>query len=156
MEKGITTGATETTFNPNGDCQRAQVVTFLWRAAGSPEPTITENPFVDVPEDAFYYKAVLWAVESNITNGIDGTHFAPFALCNRAQVVTFLWRANGSPLAFAENVFTDVRSGTYYKQAVLWAIEKGITNGISATEFGVENVCNRAQVVTFLYRTYNK
>ena len=132
------------------------MVTFLWRAAGSPEPTITDNPFVDVPEDAFYYKAVLWAVEKNITNGIDGTHFAPFALCNRAQVVTFLWRANGSPLAFAENVFTDVRSGTYYKQAVLWAIEKGITNGISATEFGVENVCNRAQVVTFLYRTYNK
>jgi hypothetical protein len=156
VEKGITTGATATTFNPNGNCQRAQVVTFLWRAAGSPEPTITENPFVDVPEDAFYYKAVLWAVESNITNGIDGTHFAPFALCNRAQVVTFLWRANGSPLAFAENVFEDVKDGTYYKQAVLWAIEKGITNGISATEFGVENVCNRAQVVTFLYRTYNK
>ena len=156
VEKGITTGATATTFNPNGDCQRAQVVTFLWRAAGSPEPTITENPFVDVPEDAFYYKAVLWAVESNITNGIDGTHFAPFALCNRAQVVTFLWRANGSPLAFAENVFEDVKDGTYYKQAVLWAIEKGITNGISATEFGVENVCNRAQVVTFLYRTYVK
>ena len=156
VENGITTGATATTFNPNGDCQRAQVVTFLWRAAGSPEPTITENPFVDVPEDAFYYKAVLWAVESNITNGIDSTHFAPFALCNRAQVVTFLWRANGSPLAFAENVFEDVKDGTYYKQAVLWAIEKGITNGISATEFGVENVCNRAQVVTFLYRTYNK
>ncbi|MBQ2384568.1 MAG: S-layer homology domain-containing protein, partial [Oscillospiraceae bacterium] len=156
VEKGITTGATATTFNPNGNCQRAQVVTFLWRAAGSPEPTITENPFVDVPEDAFYYKAVLWAVESNITNGIDSTHFAPFALCNRAQVVTFLWRANGSPLAFAENVFEDVKDGTYYKQAVLWAIENGITNGISATEFGVENVCNRAQVVTFLYRTYNK
>ena len=156
VKKGITTGATETTFNPNGQCQRAQVVTFLWRAAGSPEPASTVNPFSDVTASDFYYKAVLWAVEKNITNGIDGTHFAPFALCNRAQVVTFLWRANGSPLAFAENVFEDVEDGTYYKQAVLWAIEKGITNGISATEFGVGGTCNRAQVVTFLYRAYQK
>ena len=154
--KGVTTGATETTFNPNGNCQRAQVVTFLWRAAGSPEPTKNENPFNDVKESDFYYKAVPWAVEKGITNGLTADTFGPFALCNRAQVVTFLWRANGSPLAFAENVFTDVRSGTYYKQAVLWAIENGITNGISATEFGVEHVCNRAQVVTFLYRPYNK
>ena len=154
VENGVTTGATATTFNPNGQCQRAQVVTFLWRAAGEPEPTTTDNPFTDVKETDFFYKAVLWAVENNITNGTSATTFGPYALCNRAQVVTFLWRANGCPLAFTENIFSDVRSGTFYEQAVLWAIEKGITNGISATEFGVENICNRAQVVTFLYRAY--
>ena len=156
VEKGVTTGATATTFNPNGDCLRAHVVTFLWRAAGSPEPTSTNNPFTDVKETDFFYKAVLWAVEKGITNGLTADTFGPFALCNRAQVVTFLWRANGCPLAFTENIFTDVKDGTFYKQAVLWAIEKGITNGISATEFGVESTCNRAQVVTFLYRAYGK
>ena len=92
MEKGVTTGATETTFTPNGNCQRAQVVTFLWRAAGSPEPTKNENPFTDVKESDFYYKAVLWAVEKGITNGLTADTFGPFELCNRAQVVTFLYR----------------------------------------------------------------
>ena len=156
VEKGITTGATATTFNPNGNCQRAQVVTFLWRAAGSPEPTSTENPFTDVKETDFYYKAVLWAVEKGVTNGLTATTFGPFALCNRAQVVTFLWRAMGSPASTAEVTFTDVIPGQFYSTAVAWAVEKGITNGISATEFGVGGICNRAQVVTFLYRTYNK
>ena len=156
VEKGITTGATATTFNPNGNCQRAQVVTFLWRAAGSPEPTKTENPFTDVPADAFYYKAVLWAVEKGVTNGLTADTFGPFALCNRSQVVTFLWRAMGSPASDAEVSFTDVQSGQFYSTAVAWAVENNITNGISATEFGVGGICNRAQVVTFLYRTYVK
>ena len=156
VEKGITTGATATTFNPNGNCQRAQVVTFLWRAAGSPEPTKNENPFNDVKESDFYYKAVLWAVEKGITNGLTADTFGPFALCNRAQVVTFLWRAMGSPASTAEVTFTDVIPGQFYSTAVAWAVENNITNGISATEFGVGGTCNRAQVVTFLYRTYNK
>ena len=156
VEKGITTGATATTFNPNGECQRAQVVTFLWRAAGSPEPTKNENPFTDVKESDFYYKAVLWAVEKGITNGLTADTFGPFALCNRAQVVTFLWRAMGSPASEAEVSFTDVIPGQFYSTAVAWAVENDITNGISATEFGVGGTCNRAQVVTFLYRTYVK
>ena len=156
VEKGITTGATATTFNPNGDCQRAQVVTFLWRAAGSPEPTSTENPFADVKETDFYYKAVLWAVEKGVTNGLTDTTFGPYALCNRAQVVTFLYRAMGSPASDADVSFTDVIPGQFYSTAVAWAVENNITNGISATEFGVGGTCNRAQVVTFLYRTYNK
>ena len=155
VEKGITNGATATTFNPNGQCQRAQVVTFLWRAAGSPEPTSTNNPFTDVKESDFYYKAVLWAVEKGITNGLTATEFGPFALCNRAQVVTFLWRAMGQPGSNAEVSFIDVLPGQFYSTAVAWAVEKGITNGISATEFGVGGICNRAQVVTFLYRAYN-
>ena len=155
VENGVTTGATATTFNPNGNCQRAAVVTFLWRAAGSPEPTTTVNPFTDVKESDFFYKAVLWAVENEITNGLSATKFGPFELCNRAQVVTFLWRAMGKPDSSAEVSFADVQAGQFYSTAVAWAVENGITNGISATEFGVNGICNRAQVVTFLYRTYN-
>ncbi|MBQ8355456.1 MAG: S8 family serine peptidase [Oscillospiraceae bacterium] len=154
VEKGVTTGATETTFNPNGKCQRAAVVTFLWRAAGSPEPTITENPFTDVREKDFFYKAVLWAVEKNITTGTSATEFSPMKECNRAQVVTFLWRAMGEPeVANVNNPFQDVKADAWYGPAVLWAVENGITNGMSANEFGVNTTCNRAQVVTFLYRT---
>ena len=155
VEKGITTGATATTFNPNGNCQRAQVVTFLWRAAGSPEPTKNENPFTDVKESDFYYKAVLWAVEKGITNGLTADTFGPFALCNRAQVVTFLYRAMGEPEVTATDcAFTDVVEGQFYYDAMLWAVENGITNGISATAFGANSPCNRAQVVTFLYRAF--
>ena len=154
VENGITTGTTETTFDPNGKCQRAQVVTFLWRAKGCPEPTTTENPFTDVKESDFFYKAVLWAVENGITNGTSDTEFSPYAECNRAAVVTFLYRAMGEPaVEGVENPFTDVVATAWYGPAVLWAVENGITNGISATEFGVNTTCNRAQVVTFLYRT---
>ena len=156
VEKGITTGASDTLFNPDGNCQRAQVVTFLWRAAGSPEPTTKENPFTDVKEGDFFYKAVLWAVENEITNGLTKTTFGPMVECNRAQVVTFLWRAMGSPKSEAEVSFADVKDGQFYTTAVAWAVENDITNGISTTAFGVDNICNRAQVVTFLYRTYNK
>ena len=154
VEKGITTGTSANTFDPNGNCQRAQVVTFLWRAAGEPEPTSGNNPFTDVKEGDFYYKAVLWAVEKGITNGLTADAFGPFELCNRAQVVTFLWRAMGEPASDAQVSFTDVLPGQFYTTAVAWAVEKGITNGISATEFGVGGICNRAQVVTFLYRAY--
>ena len=155
VERGITNGTTATTFGPNDQCMRAHVVTFLWRAAGSPEPTTTGNPFVDVKETDFYYKAVLWAVEKGITNGLDATHFGPLSYCNRAQVVTFLYRSLGSPQTNAQsNPFTDVPDGLWFTAPVLWAVGKGITNGLSATTFGPESICNRAQIVTFLYRAY--
>ena len=153
VEKGITNGATATTFDPNGVCLRGHVVTFLWRAAGSPEPASTENPFSDVKESDFFYKAVLWAVENGITNGTSATEFSPFKECNRAQVVTFLWRAQGEPASNAEVSFSDVVAGQFYSAAVAWAVEKGVTNGMGDSTFGVNNPCNRAQVVTFLYRT---
>ena len=158
VEKGITTGVDDTHFNPFGRCDRASVVTFLWRAAGSPEPTTTENPFVDVNENHFYYKAVLWAVEEGITNGTSATTFAPFAKCTRAQVVTFLYRALGEPEVTAtESGFTDVTDPKLYFYApVLWAVENGITNGVGDGSFGINRTCDRAQVVTFLYRAYNK
>ena len=156
LENNITTGATETTFNPTGDCLRAQVVTFLWRAAGEPSPTSSHNPFVDVAPADYYYSAVLWAVEKGITNGADATHFNPMGVCNRAQVVTFLFRTFGNPAVDAtENPFTDVPADAFYAAPVLWAVENSITNGLSATEFGPNANCNRAQIVTFLYRAYN-
>ena len=130
-------------------------MTFLWRAAGSPAPENSTNPFEDVQAGSFYETAVLWAVEMGITNGTDATHFGPGDPCNRASVVTFLWRAAGKPQPEnAANPFEDVQAGSFYETAVLWAVEKGITNGLTATEFGPTATCNRAQVVTFLYRTY--
>ena len=157
VEKGITNGKTETTFDPEGVCMRAHVVTFLWRAMGSPEPESTVNPFTDVDADDYFYKAVLWAYEKGITTGTTATTFDPEGECNRAQVVTFLWRAMGKPEAEnAENPFTDVETGKFYTDAVLWAVENNITNGMGDGTFGVEEPCNRAQVVTFLYRTLVK
>ena len=153
VENGITTGATATSFNPGGECLRAHVVTVLWRAAGCPAPTSTVNPFADVKEADFFYKPVLWAVENGITNGVSATEFGAYTACNRAAVVTFLWRAAGNPVPSAsEHPFTDVPAGSFYEQAVLWAVENGITNGTSATAFGPTANCNRAQVVTFLFR----
>ena len=119
-----------------------------------PEPETTVNPFVDVTEEDFYYKAVLWAQEKGITNGVDATHFCPMLTCNRAQIVTFLWRSVGSPAAEGIHPFTDVEAGSFYEQAVLWASGSGIASGMTATSFGPNAVCNRAQIVTFLYRTY--
>ena len=153
VEKSITTGTTATTFDPNGQCQRATVVTFLWRSAGCPEPTGTDNPFLDVKESDFFYKAVLWAVENGITTGISADHFGPYALCNRAQVVTFLYRAAGSPAtAGTDKPFQDVKESDFFYNAVLWAVEHGITTGVSESLFAPDTICNRAQVVTFLYR----
>ena len=155
VEQGITNGISTTDFGSNNTCNRAQVVTFLWRAAGCPEPTSMDNPFVDVQPGSFYEKPVLWAVEQGITNGTDATHFGPNGDCNRASVVTFLWRAAGKPDPTGTSVpFTDVPTGSWYADSVLWAMENGITNGISATEFGATAACNRAQVVTFLYRAF--
>ena len=156
VENGITTGATATTFNPGGNCLRAHVVTFLHRAEGNPEPTSTKNPFTDVKTSDFFYKPVLWAVEKKITNGTSATTFGSYDNCNRAAVVTFLWRNAGSPEPKStNNPFVDVKSTDFFYKPVLWAVEEGITNGLDATHFGPATACNRAQVVTFLYRAYN-
>ena len=153
VDNGVTSGISATEFGPNVSCNRAQVVTFLWRAADCPAPASTEHPFVDVQSGSFYEKAVIWAVENGITAGLDATHFGPNTVCNRAQVVTFLWRSQGNPNSDAATPFTDVKAGDFYEMPVRWAVENGITSGISATEFGALTPCNRAQVVTFLYRT---
>ena len=153
VESGITNGVDDTHFAPDAACNRAQVVTFLWRAAGSPEPASGNNPFADVTEGSFYYKAVLWAVEKGIANGTDATHFSPDAPCTRAQVVTFLWRFRGKPASVGSNAFSDVAPGDFYYEAVLWAVENGITNGMGNGTFGANSPCNRGQIVTFLYRT---
>ena len=152
LKNQITTGTTETTFSPDKAITRAEAITFLWRAAGSPEPTATVSPFVDVKESDFFFKAVLWALETGITTGLDQNHFGPYATANRAQVVTFLWRANGSPAVSVENPFTDVADKAWFHDAVLWALEKGVTTGTTATFFDAWGNCNRAHVVTFLYR----
>ena len=151
-ENGITTGATANTFDPDGVCTRAQAVTFLWRAAGKPTPKSAEMPFVDVSADAYYYDAVLWAVENGITKGTSDTTFSPGQFCTRAHIVTFLWRAYGTPAADADNPFVDVAADAYYHDAVLWAVANGITNGTSDTAFSPDSVCTRAQIVTFMYR----
>ncbi|MBE7010957.1 MAG: hypothetical protein E7418_05655 [Ruminococcaceae bacterium] len=153
VNKGITAGTSETTFSPDAGCTRAQVATFLWRLSGSPEPQGSLNPFTDVAEDAYYYNAVLWAVEKGITAGTSETTFSPDAGCTRAQVVTFLQRTAGNTdLSDAVNPFTDVAEDAYYYNAVLWAVEKGITSGTSETAFSPDAGCTRAQVVTFLHR----
>ena len=149
---GVTKGTSETTFSPNASCTRAQAVTFLWRAAGSPEPASTRNPFTDVKSDAYYYKAVLWAVEQGITVGTTDTTFSPNATCTRAQIVTFLWRDSGSEAVQTAVPFEDVKRGMYYYNAVTWAVKNGITSGTTATTFSPNNDCTRAQIVTFLYR----
>ena len=154
VKNSITSGITADAFGPFVVCNRAQVVTFLWRYAGTPEPTATENPFIDVQAGSFYEKAVLWAVENGITNGVSANEFGPGLACNRAQVVTFLWRLMKQPApTTTENPFTDVVSGSFYEQPVLWALENGITTGATATTFNPNGECLRAQVVTFLYRT---
>ena len=154
VEKEITKGVSETSFAPDNKCTRGQIVTFLWRAAGSPEPQSGRNPFVDVPSDQYYYKAVLWAVEKGITTGMDATNFSPDASCTRGQIVTFLWRAKGNPAASSSNPFYDVSGSAYYYSPVLWAVKNSITTGMSATSFAPDAPCTRAQIVTFLYRAY--
>ena len=156
VDKKVTSGKTETTFAPNDSCTRAQAVTFLWRAAGSPEPTASEMTFTDVKADSYYYKAVLWAVENKITSGMSDTLFAPDATCSRSQIVTFLYRMQNSPESKAENPFTDVKADAYYANAVLWAVENGVTTGASATTFDPAGDCTRGQIVTFLYRCLSK
>ena len=152
QEKGITGGIGNGLFGPNQPCTRAQIVTFLWRAAGSPEPKAMSS-FADVSTDAYYAKAVAWAVENGITTGTGDGKFSPDATCTRAQSVTFLFRAIGK-LVDSKAEFSDVLTDSYYANAVAWAVENGVTNGIGDGLFGPDNSCTRAQIVTFLYRTY--
>lgn len=154
--KGVTQGRTGTRFDPDGVCTRAEAVTFLWRAMGSPEPAASGCPFADVKADAYYYKAVLWATENGVTAGTADTAFSPDDAVNRAQAMTFLHRAAGKPAAEGANTFTDVDSAAYYHAAVLWAAEKGVTGGTSATTFSPAAPCSRAQIVTFLWRCMSK
>ena len=151
-EKGITGGVGNGLFAPNQPCTRAQIVTFLWRAAGSPTPKHMSS-FADVPADAFYAKAVAWAVENGITGGTGEGKFSPNATCTRAQSVTFLYRAAGSPKVSSSAEFGDVATNAYYADAVAWAAKNGITGGIGGGLFGSDNDCTRAQIVTFLYRS---
>ena len=148
----ITNGTGAATFSPDDTCTRAQAVTFLRRANGCPEPESATNPFSDVPKDAYYYQAVLWANENDITNGTGAKTFSPEDPVTRAQVVTFLWRAEGKPSASSANPFLDVPAGAYFTDAVLWAVSKEITNGVTPNSFGPDSPCTRGQIVTFLYR----
>ena len=152
VENGITQGTDDTHFSPDGICTRAQAVTFLWRAAGSPKPETRTMPFTDVPAGSYYYDAVLWAVENDITKGTSDTTFSPNMTCTRAQIVAFLWRSEKSPAAGTANPFADVKSAAYYADAVLWAAKKDITKGTTNTTFSPDADCTRAQIVTFLWR----
>lgn len=155
LDRGITKGTDDTHFSPLAVCTRGQVVTFLWRAAGSPEPAAKVSPFADVQDpNAYYYKAVLWAAEHEITNGTDPSHFTPNASVTRSQFVTFLWRLSGKPPHRGQNPFGDIAPGpgSFYYDAVLWACEQGITNGVGDGSFAPFAPCQRGQTVTFLYR----
>lgn len=152
VENGITSGTSATKFSPYEGCTRGQVVTFLWRAAGCPEPESSYNPFSDVPSNAYYHDAVLWAAEEGITTGTSRTRFEPNATVTRAQTVTFLWRWAGSPELGSAGSFRDVSYRAYYADAVAWAVEYGITNGTAPGLFSPAQTCTRAQIVTFLYR----
>lgn len=152
--KKITSGTSATTFTPDGICTRAQTVTFLWRSQGSPKAAGAENPFTDVSKDAYYYDAVLWAVEQGITNGTSAITFSPDATVTRGQTAAFLWRVAKQPqVDQTANPFADVTQDAYYYNAVLWAVAKEITNGTSSTTFSPDQGCTRAQIVTFLWRT---
>ena len=151
-EPQITTGTSDTLFSPDAPCTRAQVVTFLWRAANQPEPKTANNPFVDVAADAYYAKAVLWAVENGITKGTTATTFRPDQICTRGQIMTFLWRYLGEPAPKSANPFADVAADAYYADAIAWGAENNIARGITPTEFRPDQTCTRAQIVTFLYR----
>lgn len=152
VENEITSGTSATKFSPYEGCTRGQVVTFLWRAAGCPDPESRYNPFSDVPTNAYYHDAVLWAAEEGITTGTSRTRFEPNATVTRAQTVTFLWRWDGSPEPDSTGSFRDVPYRAYYADAVAWAVEYGITNGTAPGVFSPSQTCTRAQIVTFLYR----
>ena len=151
-QEGVTGGTSDTLFAPNAGCTRAQAVTFLWRVAGSPTPKTEVMPFEDVPEGSYYYEAVLWAAENEITVGTSATTFSPELTCSRAHIVSFLWRAAGYPSAGTVNPFTDVPENAYYINAMLWAVKQEITVGTTPSTFSPDEGCTRAQIVTFLYR----
>ena len=152
VKNGITAGTGDNYFMPDGICTRAQAVTFLWRVAGSPTPKTEVMPFEDVPEGSYYYEAVLWAAENEITVGTSATTFSPELTCSRAHIVSFLWRAAGYPSAGTVNPFTDVPENAYYINAMLWAVKQEITVGTTPSTFSPNEGCTRAQIVTFLYR----
>ena len=155
VDKGVTNGLSDTMFGPYESCTRAQIVTFLWRAAGSPEPKGTAAGMTDVVSGSYYEKAVAWAIENGITTGTTTSTFSPDATCTRAQAVTFLARALKAKAASAAE-FSDVPTGSYFADAVAWAAANGVTEGIGGGLFGSDNDCTRGQIVTFLYRAYNK
>lgn len=155
VKNGITAGVTATQFNPEGECTRGQVVTFLWRAMWKPQPGSTSGVFTDLEEGYFYEDAVLWAYENGITAGTSQNTFSPNNTVTRGQFVTFLWRLKGKPSSTVDNPFEDVSDDLYYTPAILWAYENGITAGTSATTFEPDKVCLRQEVVTFLYRAFN-
>ena len=149
----ITAGTDQTHFKPKKDCTRAEIVTFLWRAMGSPAPSVSSCPFTDVSPGKYYYTPVLWAYGAGVTSGVSAVKFAPDDVCTRAQIVTFLWRAKGSPKpATTVSPFTDVSPDKYYYNAVLWAVEWGVTSGTGNGKFSPDKTCTRGEVVTFLYR----
>jgi len=153
VSAGITKGTSSSTFSPNKDCSRGEVVTFLWRCMGKPTPKTTSCPFTDVRSDAYYYQAMLWAVENGITKGTSHTTFSPDNSCTRSQVVTFLWRSAAQPDYPVSSVpFIDINPNAYYYPAVLWASNCGITSGMTPVSFAPEDICNRAQIVTMLFR----
>lgn len=152
VDEGITVGTSDTTFSPDASCTRAQMVTFLWRAAGSPKASVSTCAFTDVDKDAYYYEALLWAVENGITNGTSATTFSPNASCTRGQMATFLYRDAKSPAVSGSHAFNDVKANAYYNNAVIWAAAEGITKGTSDTTFSPDADCTRGQMVTFLYR----
>ena len=151
----ITNGTSETTFSPDVSCTRAQIVTFLWRATGRPEPTIMKNPFLDVDEGMYYTKAVYWASENGITLGTDATHFSPDITVSRGQGVTFLYRFAGERTD-TDNPFKDISEDAYYFDAVQWAVANDVTTGKTAELFAPGDDCTRAQIITFLYRALGR
>ena len=150
VELGITNGTSETTFSPDQLCTQSQIITFLWRAAGSPQPSAKTNPFDNIAQSSYYYNAALWAYEEGI---ISAKSFLPDDPCTRAQAVEFMWLHADKPFA-PQSTFTDIQSGVSYASAVAWAVERGITTGTSASTFSPEKVCTRAQIMTFLYRAF--
>ena len=155
VQNKVTGGTSPNTFSPENDCTRAQVVTFLWATNGRPEPNTTDNPFKDVSNEDWYYKAVIWAVENGITGGTSASTFSPDEPCTRAQVVTFLYAAAGRPDVDDINFFLDVPDEAWYTTPIIWAVEHGITSGIGNNRFGPDRTCTRGQIVLFLYKAMN-
>lgn len=156
VENGVTSGMGDNRFGPLHPCTRGQVVTFLWRAAGSPSPSSNSNPFADVDTDDYFYTPVLWAVENGITAGVGANRFGPNQTCTRAQIVTFLWKSKNAPEPSNPNVgFSDVGVSAYYAKPVAWAVENGVTAGMGNNRFAPEATCTRGQVMTFLYKAKN-
>ena len=156
VEKNITSGTSKTLFSPNQTCTTAQIIAFLWRSKGSPEPVSKSNPFTDVKESDYYYKAALWAKENNILPQPFNPAFNGSAPCTRGMAVLYIWKADGAYAAENHSNFTDVADTTLYAPAVDWAVQNGVTSGTSATTFSPESTCTRGQIVTFLYRAFGK